>query len=101
MKLTVTFRIFFNVPKTDCAGWGMWHEWGEEKCMLRLVREAAGQRLLPTTSRSFRPSSRWLDNIIIYLQETEWKTWTGFIGLWTEPSSDENCTVQTVMNLLA
>jgi hypothetical protein len=31
MKLTVTFCILFNAPKMDCAGWGMWHEWGREK----------------------------------------------------------------------
>jgi hypothetical protein len=28
MKLMVTFRIFINAPKMDCAGWGIWHEWG-------------------------------------------------------------------------
>jgi len=28
MKLTVTFCILFNAPKMDCAGWGIWHEWG-------------------------------------------------------------------------
>jgi hypothetical protein len=49
--------------------------------LLHLVREPAGQRPLQSTSRSFRPSSKWLDNIIIYLQETDWETWSGFISL--------------------
>jgi len=67
------FSHFFNVPKTDCAGWGTWHEWGRGEVHVHLVREPAGQRPLQSTLRSFRHSSTWLDNTIICFKKQNGK----------------------------
>jgi hypothetical protein len=61
-------------------GQGMWHEWERGECMPSFFRKTEGNRPFG------RSRHTWKDNITMYLQDTEWEVWRGFIWLRIGPN---------------